>query len=444
MTGDAGFAPPAVERQPRAALEARQVERLRDLLRQIDGRNRFYTRKFATASVDVDTVTSLDDLSRLPLTTKAELVADQTAAPPWGTALTEPIERYTRYNQTSGTTGQPLRWLDTTESWQWAVDCWKAVHRAAHVGAADRILFPCSFGPFLGFWTAFDAATQIGAHAVPAGGMSTAARLALVDTVRPTVICCTPTYALRLLEVAAETDGARTPAESAVRVLIVAGEPGGSIAPTRERIEHGWNARVIDHHGLTEVGPVSYECWEAPGFVHLNECEYICEVLDPATGRPVSDGEPGELVVTNLGRHASPVIRYRTGDLVRRRSDRCVCGRTLARLGGGVIGRVDDMATVSGVNVYPTAVESILRAIPDVIEYRATLDTGGALHAVAIEIEVAAATPDPDAVAVRAAAALREGIGLTMAVTVVESGGLPRFEMKARRFVVKPGSQGGT
>ena len=437
MTVDAGFAPRAAECQPRAALELRQLERLRDLLSRIDGRNRFYTRKLAAASADIDEIMSLDDLARLPLTTKAELVADQAAHPPWGTVLTEPIERYTRYNQTSATTGRPLRWLDTAESWQWALNCWKAVFHAAHVDADDRIFFPFSFGPFLGFWTAFEAATQLGALCVPAGGMSTAARLALVETLRPTTICCTPTYALRLLEVAAETQGACRPAESSVRVLIVAGEPGGSIAPTRERIERGWNARVIDHHGLTEVGPVSYECWEAPGFVHLNECEYICEVIDPTTGAPVPDGERGELVVTNLGRHASPVIRYRTGDITVRRRDPCACGRTLARMEGGVLARVDDMVTVRGVNIYPTAVESILRTLPEIVEYRTTLDSGEALRAVSVEVELAPATPDPDAVARRAAAALREGIGLTIAVTAVETGTLPRFEMKARRFVIR-------
>ena len=436
MTADAGFAPPAAERRPRAELEARQLERLHDLLRRIDGRNRFYTRKLAAGDVKIDAVTSLGDLSRLPLTTKTELVADQAEHPPWGTALTDPIESYTRYNQTSATTGRPLRWLDTRESWQWTIDCWKSIFHAARVGAADRVFFPFSFGPFLGFWVAFEAATQIGAHAVPAGGMSTAARLALIDTVRPTVICCTPTYALRMLEVAAETETGTAASESDVRVLIVAGEPGGSIAPTRERIERGWKARVIDHHGLTEVGPVSYECWEAPGFVHLNECEYICEVLDPASGRPVPDGERGELVVTNLGRHASPVIRYRTGDLVVRRTERCVCGRTLARIEGGILARVDDMVTVRGVNVYPTAVESILRALPEVVEYRATLDSGEALRAISIEVEIAPATADPDHVARLAAAKLREGIGLTMPVTVVAHDTLPRFEMKAKRFVV--------
>src|SRR5213078_3385868 len=127
--------------------------------------------KFSDAGITSEALSFPEDLHRLPLTTKAELIADQDGSPPWGTALGEPLERYTRYTQTSSTTGRPLRWLDTNESWQWMLECWKAVYRAARVGPGDRIFFAFSFGPFLGFWTAFDAAWQIGAHAIPAGGM---------------------------------------------------------------------------------------------------------------------------------------------------------------------------------------------------------------------------------------------------------------------------------
>ena len=196
MTGATAPAPEA-ERQPRAALAAYQGERLARLLRDIHGRNRFYTRKLDDAGVDPEHLVFPRDLAALPFTTKAELVADQAQAPPWGTVLTEPIERYTRYNHTSATTGRPLRWIDTAESWQWMLDCWKAVYRGAGVGARDRIFFPFSFGPFLGFWTAFDAATQIGAHAIPAGGMTSAQRLALIAAPEPTVVCCTPWRARR-------------------------------------------------------------------------------------------------------------------------------------------------------------------------------------------------------------------------------------------------------
>ena len=420
----------------RAALVEAQSSRLSRLLDEIYGQNPFYTRKLDAAGVQPQTLSFPRDLTRLPLTTKQELIVDQQSAPPWGTNLTYPIARYTRYNQTSSTTGSPLRWLDTNESWQWMLDCWRAVYGAAKVGAGDRIFFPFSFGPFLGFWTAFEAGCQMGAQCIPAGGMSTHARLSMIQALSPTVVCCTPTYALRLLEVAGEMGGGFDLAGSSVRALIVAGEAGGSIPSTRARIERGWGARVIDHHGLTEVGPVSFECWESPGSLHLNEAEFICEILDPASDRAVDDGENGELVITNLGRAASPVIRYRTGDIVARRSSSCACGRTFAHLEGGVLSRVDDMVNVRGVNVYPAAVEAVVRQFDEVAEYRATIANTGSLRELTVEIELLAGTDGASSVSTRLADALRDALGLRVPLKVVDAGTLPRFELKARRFVI--------
>lgn len=448
---------PSLETADRDTLTAWQAQRLGQLLIDIHGRNAFYTRKLDGAGITLPALASLrwpEDLARLPLTTKAELIADQEAHAPWGTALTEPIEQYTRYCHTSSTTGRPLKWIDTNESWQWMLDCWKAVFRAARVNSADRIFFPFSFGPFLGFWSAFEAGCQIGAHCVPGGGMSSQLRLAMIDSVKPTVVCCTPTYALRLAEVAAEEGasgasgaaggagagaGARALAESSVRVVIVAGEPGGSISATRERIEQSWGARVIDHHGLTEVGPISFECWENPGYLHLNEAEYLCEVIDPATGEAVADGQMGELVVTNLGRTASPVIRYRTADIVVRRSERCRCGRTFARLDGGILARADDMVNVRGVNVFPAAIESVVRRFAEVGEFRSTVTQQNAMRALALEIELLPAAAAGDGAALTSALGqqLREALGLTIPVQIVPPGTLPQFDMKSRRFVVE-------
>lgn len=405
------------------------------LFQHIHARSPFYTAKLDAAGYRPGQPWARADLARIPPTTKAELVADQQAHAPWGSVNTEPPEAYTRYSQTSGTTGRPMRWVDTPASWQWSIACWQAVYAAARVTSRDRIFFAFSFGPFYGFWTAFDAATALGAQAVPGGGLSSAQRLALIDAVRPSVLCCTPTYALRLAEVAAAEHGPGWLGSLGVRVLIVAGEPGGSIPATRARIESAWQARVIDHHGLTEVGPISFECWEAPGYLHLNEEAFLCEVLDPRTLHPVSPGEAGELVVTNLGRFACPAIRYRTGDVVVRDTTPCACGRTSARLAGGIRARVDDMITVRGVNVYPSAVEAIVRRFGEVAEFRTIVSADGPLRTMTVEIE-----PGPAAVAagatlaIRVAAALHEGLGLSVTVTPAAAP-LPRFEMKARRFV---------
>ncbi|HKE85892.1 MAG TPA: AMP-binding protein [Vicinamibacterales bacterium] len=425
-----------VDRLDRGALADVQGRRLSQMVATIYGRNAFYTRKLDDAGLDVWALRFPEDLAKLPLTTKAELNADQDANPPWGTALTEPLERYTRYCQTSSTTGRPLRWIDTNENWQWMLECWKAVYRGARVGPGDRVFFPFSFGPFLGFWAGFEAGYQIGLHCIPGGGMSSQIRLAIIESVGATVVCCTPTYALRLAEIAAHERPHRPLAESTVRVLIVAGEPGGSIPATRERIERSWGARVIDHHGLTEVGPVSFECWESPGFLHVNEGEFIAEVIDPVSGESVPDGVPGELVLTNLGRTASPIIRYRSGDIVVRRSTLCVCGRTWVRLEGGILSRVDDMINIRGVNVYPVGIESIVRRFAEVVEFRSIVSPVSAMRSLRLEIEVTAGT-DGAAVAAKVAYQLREAMGLTVGVHIVPAGSLPRFEMKASRFVVE-------
>jgi phenylacetate-CoA ligase len=426
---------PTEEALERTALEALQGERLGALLARLQGRNAFYTRKLEAAGVRLGSLRFPRDLRQLPFTTKAELVADQAANPPWGTALTEPLDQYTRYCQTSSTTGRPLKWIDTNESWQWLLECWKAVYRGARVGPGDRIFFPFSFGPFLGFWAAFDAGSQIGALCVPGGGMSSPMRLKLRTSVEATVVCCTPTYALHLVEVA-EAEGVSL-RDSSVRVLIVAGEPGGSIPATRKRIEHAWGARVIDHHGLTEVGPVSFECWEAPGYLHLNESRFLCEVLDPLTLEPVPDGMAGELVVTSLGRTASPVLRYRTRDVVVRRSEPCPCGRSWARLEGGIVARDDDMVNVRGVNVYPTAIEAVLREFHEIVEFRSTVSRSHEMRTLSLEIEPVPGLGEGTRLAAAVGQRLREALGLTVPVRTVEPMSLPRFEMKARRFVVE-------
>jgi phenylacetate-CoA ligase len=425
---------PAAWTAARAALAVRQARRLAALVDGLAGRNAFYTRKFTDAGVDLGRAIASEGIRGLPFTTKAELIADQDTHAPWGSAHTEPIEAYTRYHQTSSTTGRPLRWLDTNTSWQWALDCWKSVFAAARVQPGDRVLFAFSFGPFLGFWTAFEAGCQIGAQCVPGGGMTSHQRLALIDAVRPSVLLCTPTYALRLAEVADAERGHAPLTASGVRTIIVAGETGGSVSAVRSRIERAWCARVIDHYGLTEVGPVAFEDWDRPGGLYVNEAEFIAEVLD-MQGAPVPDGELGELVLTNLGRTASPVIRYRTGDIVRARTAPCPTGPAYLWLDGGILARADDMVTIRGVNVYPTAVEAVVRAHADVIEFRATVARESAMRHLTVEIEVRPGA-DAERIARAVAQGLKEGLGLTVAVHPVAANALPRFEMKARRFVI--------
>ncbi len=183
---------------------------------------------------------------------------------------------------------------------------------------------------------------------------------------------------------------------------------------------------------MTEVGPVAIECAEAPGGLHILEGDYIAEVIDPLTAEPVPAGQPGELVLTNLGRWGSPLIRYRTGDLVRVDPEPCPCGRTFRRLAGGILGRTDDMIAIRGNNFYPAALEGVLRRFPEVVEYQVEVDASAPLAALRVEIEPAAAC-DVAGLGDRVAAAIRDELLFRAEVTLVAPGALPRFEMKARR-----------
>jgi phenylacetate-CoA ligase len=407
-----------------------QRERLADLLDEILPQNPFYARKFADAGLTRADVRTPADLARLPFTTKAELLADQAAHPPYGRALTYPVERYCRLHQTSGTAGRPLRWLDTAESWTWVLGCWETIYEIVGLRPGDRLFFPFSFGPFLGFWSAFEAAWRLGYLCLPGGGMSSGARLRFLHHNAATVVLCTPTYALRLAEVARE-EGIDL-AASPVRALIVAGEPGGSIRETRSRIERAWGARVFDHSGMTEIGPVGIECPENPAGLHLLETAYIAEVIDLSAGAPMGAGELGELVLTSLGRWGSPLLRYRTGDLVRVDPEPCPCGRDLIRLQGGILGRTDDMIQIRGNNFYPAALEALVGRFPEVAEYRVTIDQTGALPELHVELEPVPGGRAEDA-AERVDRAIRDEFLFRARVCTVAPGSLPRFEMKARR-----------
>ena len=414
----------------RPELEAIQNERLRQLLAEVLPRNAFYAERFAAAGLGPHDVHSVADLQRLPCTTKDELIADQQAHPPYGTTLTYPLDHYCRLHQTSGTSGRPLRWLDTPQSWRWMLGCWEQIFRIVGVGPGDRLFFPFSFGPFLGFWTAYEAASQNGLWCLPGGGMSSAARLHFLRDHAATVVLCTPTYALHLAEIATR-EGVDL-AASPVRAVIVAGEPGGSILPVRARIEAGWGARVFDHSGMTEIGPAAIECPDNPVGLHVLERDYLAEVVDPATLHPVAPGETGELVLTNLGRHGSPLIRYRTGDLVRVDPEPCPCGRSFLRLAGGVLGRADDMIHLRGNNLHPAALEAVLRRVDGVAEYRVEVDRSSALAVLRVEVE-----PVPNAagdVAERVDRAIRDALLFRAEVRAVAPGTLPRYEMKARRI----------
>jgi phenylacetate-CoA ligase len=419
------------ETAPRERLRTLQFDKLQRLLREISVRNRFYSKKWNDAGILTPDIQSFSDFQKLPFTYKSELVAAQEEAPPFGTNVTFSMDAYTRVHQTSGTTGTPLRVVDTPESWEWWGDCWGHVLKAAGVTPADRVFMAFSFGPFIGFWAAVEGARKIGAMVIPGGGWDSIQRLHMMRELGATAVCCTPTYALRLAEVAREEHFDMRSIQ--VRTLIHAGEPGANVARTKARIEAAWGAKCFDHAGASEVGAHSFECEVQPGGIHLIESEFIAEVLDAKTGKEVATGEIGELVITNLGRAGFPVIRYCTGDLVRPNLSPCACGRTFARFDGGLLGRSDDMVTIRGVNVYPTAIENVIRQFGSVDEFQVTVTTIHEMHHLEVEIEVVSGN-DAEHVRTHVEQAIYHAISLRPTVKVAKPGTLTHFEMKARRF----------
>src|SRR5437870_2208155 len=359
-----------------------------------------------------------DDFERLPLTTKAELLADQHDHAPFGSNLTYPLDQYVRLHQTSGSSGdQPLRWLDTEESWDWWLRIWADnVYRAAGVTAADRLFFAFSFGPFIGFWSAFGGAERLGAMCIPGGAMTSEQRVRNMLDLGATVLLCTPTYALRLADVAREI-GVNVSAAS-IRTTIHAGEPGASIPATRAAIEAAYSAVSFDHTGMTELGPTGYSCSARDG-VHLIESEFIFEVADD-----------GELIATNLGRWGMPLFRYRTGDRVEVTREPCACGSPFLKVVGGIRGRVDDMFTVRGVNLYPSQVEDIVRRFPEVTEFVIEHRRERRMDEVTLVLE---SSRGPFATE-RLEADLRQALGVRLECRVVASGTLPSGEFKANRI----------
>lgn len=415
----------------RAQIQDIQSRRLRELLEAIVPRNRFYTEKFAGAEIDVSSIQTLEDLRQLPVTTKQELNDSQIQQPPYGANLSYPSTKYSRLHQTSGTTGRPMRWMDTKESWNWIMECWRQIYLLAGLTEYDRLFFPFSFGPFIGFWAAFEGATRSGNFVIAGGGMSTEIRLQAMLENEATVVCCTPTYALRMAEVA-DAEGIDL-TESSVRMLIVAGEPGGAIPATRSRMQSAWDAEIIDHWGMTEIGSLGTESADRPGGMYLLETEMIAEIVDPETLEPVAPGEVGELLITNLGRLGSPLIRYRTRDLVQASVDEDPTGRKLTWLSGGILGRSDDMVTIRGNNVFPSSVEAVLREIDAVAEFRIDVKTVRSMHELCITVEPKTEEAE-EALQDEVKNALRRRLGFACSVNLAKPGELPRFELKGQRF----------
>lgn len=412
-------------------LRAWQLTRLNEQFAEILPKNQFYREKF---SVDSLQLSSLDELSQLPFTTKEELVASALDSP---TKIsrhhTYPETDYSRVHRTSGTTGEPMMVLDTEHDWQHWSWTWQHVLEAAELTPADRVFLAFSFGPFIGFWSAHQACVDRGATVIPGGGLSSLARLEFMKQTRANVMFCTPSYALHLSEIASESGFDLR--DLSIRCVIVAGEAGGSVPAVRARIENDWRSTVIDHSGATEIGPWGFG-WPDRVGLHIIEPSFIAELLpmdtspkdeSPETEGSEAEGPLQELVLTSLGRLGAPVIRYRTGDAVlAQRPSEGPC--RFLWLPKGVVGRTDNMVTIRGVNVFPSSIDAIVRDFADVQEYRVLITNQGQLDQIQIEAETSEATQ------AELTRAFNVRLGLRIPVSIVAPGCLPRSEGKSRRW----------
>ncbi len=406
---------------PREELRARQLDRLNRLLEEAVPASGLYRDKLGDRPPRLD---AFEQIGTLPLTDKEELVAAATA----GRWLSRPAAEYVRFHQTSGTRGKPMASPDTAADWEWWMTAWRHTLTAAQIVPGDRAFLAFSFGPFVGFWSAFDALVKQGVQAIPGGGMNSAARLDLIRRTAANRLFCTPSYALHLAHAGREAglDTAALPIET----VVVAGEPGGSLPATRQRIAEAWGARVVDHAGATEIGPWGFgdDLWSDPPGLRIVETEFLAEFLSIETGRPAVAGELSQLVLTNLGRYGAPSIRYKTGDLVRPEwPNEGPC--RFVRLPGGIVGRADEMVVVRGVNVFPSSIEEVVRDVGGIDEWRLLVERPDQMDELSVEAEA------NDQQIARLAEALQVRLGLRVEVRGLPTGELDRTEHKSRRLI---------
>jgi phenylacetate-coenzyme A ligase PaaK-like adenylate-forming protein len=423
------------ERMPveeRADLQARRLD---DLLGRLAERSPIYRERLAAAGVGPGDKVALDDLADLPFTTKQDLWD----AYPWG-LLAVPREQVLRVHGSSGTGGRPtLVAYSRADLELWAQVCARALGCAgARPGSITHVAY--GYGLFTGGFGLHGGAELMGCTVIPASSGQSSRQVRLLHDLEAEILCCTPSYAVRLGEVLGE-EGIRKE-ELRLRAGIFGAEPWSDAM--RAQIEELLPLKALDIYGLSEViGPgVSCECIEGQSGLHVNEDHFLVEVVDPASGRPLGSGERGELVFTTLTRDAMPVLRYRTGDIAALDPSPCACGRTLVRM-SKVTGRKDDMLVIRGVNVYPSEVEAVLvaeRAVGP--QYLLVVDRTQAMPRLVVACELAAGwsicaeteEAERERVAAEVEEAMAQRLGLATEVRVLPVGTIPRIEMgKAQR-----------
>jgi phenylacetate-coenzyme A ligase PaaK-like adenylate-forming protein len=427
---------PKTETLGRDDLRALQLAKLRRVAAWAQERSPFYRRTFAAAGFAAEQLRTWDDVARIPFLTRDEWMQSQIAHPPFGELPVAGAESAIRLHTTSGTSGkQPLRALDSRKDWSWSAEMWCYALWGAGVRPHDIGYVAFGYGSFIGFWGLHNGLEKLGALTIPGGAQSTPVRVKQIIDFDATVVASTPTYALRMAQ-EAESLGIDLRA-SPVRIIILSGEP--TPAATRDLIEAQWGAKVFDTAGMTEISTIfMFEPADQPGGCHIIEDHFIEQVIDPVTGDELPYGEAGERVTTSFGRGMIPLLRYRTSDLVVKVPHSVASnGRTWDLYEGGIIGRVDDMKLVRGTNVYPRAVEGIVRQFPQVDEFQVEITREGIRDEITLHVETVPGIVDADWPALELA--LQDELadaheGLRFHVRRAAPTTLPRYELKARRL----------
>jgi len=427
---------PEIETASREAMRKLQARKLRAIVQQAWNHSPFYRKKFEEASLTPDKIHSVEDVSRLPFITKEDLRQRQEASPPWGDILTLKAEECQRVHLTSGTTGKPLKILDTAEDWSKFCHIYARNLYAYGIRKMDMVMPAFSFGPWIGFWAGYYACQEIGCLLFASGGMKTEQRLDALLTYPITVLGCTPSYAIHMADVASKS-GINLSQQAKIRISWHTGESGAAVPGVRKKIEEAYGCKAFDFLGSTEIGPWGFNCEFQSGLTHVNEDWAYPEVLHLETDEPVGPGGTGELVLTNLERRANPFLRYRSRDIVQVADRRCPCGRTLFSLEGSVRGRLDDMKKIRGIIVYPSKVEEIIREFKEVEEFQVLFKRIHDLDEILVRID-----PVPElergfysSLRGRLEKALQIGLGIRTSVEILESGSLPRWDHKAKRII---------
>jgi phenylacetate-CoA ligase len=428
---------PILETLPLEKIQLLQLKKFKEIFSWAYEHSKFYHKLYSEAGIEPGDIRTFDDIRRVPKIEKSMMRDIQSKDPfPYGDILCVPLEEITEYRQTSGTTGQPVYQADTWQDWEHSTEAYAYALYAQGYRARDRIFLPFGYNIFIAFWAYHYAGEKLGCEVIPGGVLNTEARILKMQELKATAMGATPTYVLGMAETARTKLGLDPPKDLYIRKITVAGEPGGSIPATRKRMEEAWGAKVYDQVGSTEIGHWGWECQYQAG-LHVNEALFLVEIEDVDTGKPITEpGKKGKMVVTSYNRMAQPCIRFDVKDIIQWNPRQCECGRTFRLLDGGIMGRADDITKVKGVLLSPTAIEEVVRDIPQLSnEYQVVVTKKGDIDDITLKVEILPEyAGQADAIRATLVDQLRLKTNLGYNIEFHEYESLPRSQAKSRRF----------